>query len=117
MDLFLFLTLLYNCFNINQVHIRKIIGLLEFTVEKPKMVLYLVEEPLSNLSHLHFTNTSRANQLLEENNILLRAIADKIRLDVEEALCPITKKYSPSYNDEDLKPEEEGEDEELLNWE
>jgi len=35
---------------------RHIISLWEFTVEKPKMVLYLVEEPLSNLSHLGFTN-------------------------------------------------------------
>jgi len=56
MDLFLFLTLLYSCFNINQVHIRNIIGLWEFTVEKPEMVLYLVEELLSNLSHLGFAN-------------------------------------------------------------
>jgi len=35
---------------------------------------------------------------------------------VEEALCPIPKKSSPTYDNEDIKPEEEGEDEELLNW-
>jgi len=61
-------------------------------------------------------NASRANQLIKENNIFLRAIADKIGLDVEEALCPVINKYSPTYDDEDLEPEEEGEDEELLNW-
>jgi len=43
-------------------------------------------------------NTANANQLLEENNILLRAIADKIGLNVE-VLCPINKKYSPTYDD------------------
>jgi len=61
-------------------------------------------------------NTSRANQLIKENNILLRAIADKVGLNVEQVLLPVTKKYCHTYNDEDIKPEEEAEDEELLNW-
>jgi len=49
MDSFLFLTLLHSCSDINQVHIRNIIRLWVFAVDKPKVVLYLVEEPLSNL--------------------------------------------------------------------
>jgi len=61
-------------------------------------------------------NATKANQLLEANNILLKAIATNLGINVEEVLCPTTKKYSPTYDDEDIKPEEEGEDEELLNW-
>jgi len=54
--------------------------------------------------------------LIEENNIL-RFLVTNVGYNVEEVLCPITKKCSPAYDDEDIKPEEEGEDEELLNWE
>jgi len=58
-------------------------------------------------------NATKANQLLEENNILLKAVATNLGINVEE---PITKKYNPTYDDEDIKPKEDGEDEELLNW-
>jgi len=50
--------------------------------------------------------------LIEENNILLRFLITNAGYNVEEVLCPIMKKYSPTYDDEDIKPE----DEELLNW-
>jgi len=53
--------------------------------------------------------------MLEEINVMLRAVITKVGLNLEEVL-PVTKKYSPTYDDEDIKPEEEGEDEELLNW-
>jgi len=54
--------------------------------------------------------------LLEENNILLKVIDTNLGINVEEDLCPITKKYSPTYDDEDIELKEKGEDEELLNW-
>jgi len=53
--------------------------------------------------------------LIEENNILLRFLITNAGYNVEEVLCPITKRYSPTY-DEVIKPEEEGEDEEFLTW-
>jgi len=56
------------------------------------------------------------NQTLEEINVMLRAVVTKVGLNLEEVLLPVTKKYSPTHDDEDIKPEEEGEDEELLNW-
>jgi len=59
---------------------------------------------------------SEFSQKVEENNAMLRFVITKDGYDVEEVLCPITKKYSPSFDDKDIKPEEEGEDEELLNW-
>jgi len=37
-------------------------------------------------------NAAKANQLLKENNILLKAIATNLGINVEEVLCPITKK-------------------------
>jgi len=54
--------------------------------------------------------------LIEENNILLMFPVANPGYDFEEVLCPVTKKYSPTCDDEDIEPEEAGEDEELLNW-
>jgi len=57
-----------------------------------------------------------SNRTLKEINLMLRAVVTKAGLNLEEVLLPVTKKYSPTYDDEDIEPEEEGEDEELLNW-
>jgi len=65
-------------------------------VVKKAKVAKLLKVSLPRLS------AAKANQLIEENNILLRAVADKIGLNLEEVLCPITKKYSPTYDDEDI---------------
>jgi len=46
---------------------------------------------------------------------MLSAVITKVGLNLE-VLLPVTKKYSPTYDEEDIKPEEEGGDEELLNW-
>jgi len=54
-------------------------------------------------------------QKVEENNAILRFLITNDGYDVEEVLHPPTKKYSPTYDDEDIEPEEEGEDEQLLN--
>jgi len=68
----------------------------------------------TKLTHSRSISASN-NRMLKEINIMLRAVVTKVGLNLEEVLLPVTKKYSPTYDDEDIKPEEEGEDD-VLNW-
>jgi len=64
---------------------------------KDQVTLVVKKAKVTKLPKISLLRLSpaKANQLSEENNILLWAVADKIGLNVEEVLCPITNTALP----------------------